>query len=804
MSAKAETAKKMRRFFGLFVPAAVIIVGALAAFVIYAIRAPLPDDDGFLPLPGLRAPVEVAFDDLGTPKITAQNRHDAFQALGFVTARDRLFQMDLMRRQTAGRLAEIFGGATLEMDRWNRVMGFGRLAEDILPRLPAAQREALEAYAAGVNQAIASARMPAVEFTLLNYRPEPWRPQDSILIVLGMQSLLTWSAEQERTATVMRRALPRSVVDFLTPESDCYNEEIAPRDPGRCAADALPLHDLIEVMNEAHAPGSSALHFVSGFGNPRGSNAWVVGPAKTTDGRAILANDMHLELSVPDVWYRAEWRYPGANLSGLTLPGVPLLIAGSNGALAWGLTSVEGDFVDLVQIDAVPNDPDQYQTPVGARSFESRIETIHIRGGADLSLQVQATIWGPLLPEPLLGHRVSAHWTALDPAATDLGLGDLAEATTAAAAIAALHRAGGLPLNVLLADSAGNIAWTYAGKFPNRRGMDGLFSESWADGRKGWDGYIPAEELPSLINPPSGFLVNANQRMLGGEYPTVIGHDFSGGYRAWRISRRLQALNRVGERDMLALQLDAEADFYRYYQKAALRALEGEDALGPLPAADLARAIAGWNGRAETGSLGVALLAAFREELVEAVLAPLLAKCRELDPTFFYGWTSADLPVQRIIDSGRAELLPDRQRFRDWPSFLRSALLSSAQKLAARQNVEIGALPQLSWGEVNKVEIRHPLADGLPVLRGLLDMPREPLAGCGNCVRLANGKFGASERLVVAPGHEADGILHIPGGQSGQFGSRHYSDQQKSWLEGLPTEFSNGEISHRLTLEPRP
>ena len=791
----------MHKAIGRVAGALIVIICAGAASLFYVVRAPVPAEDGVYELAGLRAAVQVEFDDIGVPRIIAQNVADAYHALGFVTARDRLFQMDLLRRGTAGRLAEIFGEKGLEEDRWNRVMGFGQLASIILSRLPAVQHQWLEAYAAGVNQAIATSRMLPVEFTLLGYQPEQWRPEDSILVILAMQSLLSWSGDQERTATVMRRVLPRSVVDFLTPESDCYNEELAPRNPGRCATNAIPLGDLIGVLNETKGATDTGSGIASGAGSPHGSNGWVVGPAKTADGRTILANDMHLELSVPNIWYRAELRYPGASLSGLTLPGIPLLIAGSNGQLAWGMTSVEGDFVDLVSIEEDKKHPDQYQTPTGMFSFERRVETFHIRGRADEPLEIRTTIWGPVLPEPLVGRPIAVHWTALDPAATDLSLGDLAGATTVTAAIALLHRAGGPPLNVLLADKSGNIAWTYMGRFPRRIGMDGLFSELWADGRKGWDGYIPAEELPSIVNPPSGFLVNANQRMLGIDYPTVIGHDFSGGYRAWRISERLNALETIREPDMLALQLDTEADSYRYYQKVALRALEGEDALGPFPASELRRYLTAWDGRAETNSLGIALLIEFREELVEAVLSPLLARCRDVDPTFSYNWTGVDVPVQRIIDSGRPELLPDQRNFLEWRRFLLAVLLRSAKKVVERQGVN--ALAEVRWGDVNKVEIHHPVAEGIPSLSFLLDMPRVAVAGCGNCVRLASGKYGASERLVVAPGHEREGILQIPGGQSGQLTSRHYFDQQKSWVEGFPTKFSSDNFLHQLTLKPQ-
>ncbi|SFK58290.1 penicillin acylase family protein [Methylocapsa palsarum] len=782
-------------------------VALLAGVVSYALYAPLPLEGGAVSLDGLVAEVKVDFDPLGIPRIDAANRVDAFHALGFVTARDRLFQMDLLRRETAGRLAEIFGPATLEEDRWNRRMGFGELAGVIVERLPAPQRQLLDAYAAGVNQAMATATIFPVEFTLLGYKPAPWRPEDSILVILSMHSTLSWSGDQERTASVMRAAMPATVVNFLTPESDCYNELLTPRNPARCAPDAIPVDDLISVLHEAGRDsrkrvGEGGPRAVSGAGNPRGSNAFVVGKARTRDGRAILANDMHLQLMAPNVWYRAELNYQGAHLAGLTLPGVPMLIAGSNGKVAWGLTSVEGDFVDLVTIEEDPADKGRYKTPTGFLPFGTRSEIIHVRGGPDEAIEERTTIWGPLLPEPLLGQQVAAHWTALDPAATDLGLADMADVETVGAAITLLHRVGGPPLNVLLSDSAGDIGWTYMGRLPKRVGMDGLFAESWADGGRGWDGYVAPDQAPSIVNPPSGILVSANQRMLGAEYPGVIGHDFSGGYRAWRITQRLTGLEVIGESDMLAAQLDTQTDVYRYYQSAALRALEGAPVQTLASFAGLRRALEDWDGRAETNSLGLAVLVEFREALVEAVLTPLFHKCRELDPSFAYFWSGADVPVQRMIESGRTELLPGGGAFRDWPEFLRSTLLRSSETLAARHGRQ--NIAPLTWGDVNKADIRHPLSEAINLLGPLLDMPRAALPGCGRCVRLADGKYGASERMVVAPGREAEGFLHMPGGQSGQPASPNYSDQQAAWTLGLPTPFLSAKAQRTLYLRPRP
>jgi len=405
------------------------------------------------------------------------------------------------------------------------------------------------------------------------------------------------------------------------------------------------------------------------------------------------------------------------------------------------------------------------------------------------------------LPEPLLGRPVAAHWTALDPEATDLGLSDAAEVKTVSAAIDLVHRSGGPPLNVLLADDSGNIGWTYLGKIPKWFGMDGLFSESWADGRKGWDGYIPPDEIPSIVNPPSGYIVSANNRMLGAEYQGVIGHDFASGFRAWRIAELLKQQNAAGERDMLAVALDTGTEFYRYYQRVALRALEGEDPPGAYSNANLRRFIEAWDGRADTESRGIALLAEFRAELVKAVLTPLLAKCRDLDPSFQYRWHNADVPVQQIIDSGRTDLLPGAGAFGDWNGFLRSVLVLSARQLVQRAGAP--SLAEIRWGDVSRVEVHHPLAQAIPFLGPLLNMPNAPLPGCLYCIRSAQGAHGATERMVVAPGHESDAILHMPGGQSGQPSSPHYSDQQRDWVEGSPGAFSEfGPPLNRLVLMP--
>jgi len=778
-----------------------ILSVSVAVSIIGIIWLPLPSEDGVHFVSGLMAPVEVDFDLNGIPSIHADSRTDAFEALGYVTARDRLFQMDLLRRQASGHLAEIFGRGVLKADVWNRVMGFERLADVIIERLPEDQRTVLASYSAGVNRAMSEMRALPAEFTFLSYRPSLWQPRDSILVLLGLSTQLSYSEYQERMATVMRQALPPKVVEFLTPESNCYNELLAPRNPRRCTSDAVPFQEIEKLLLDAGLEHFSGL--VTTPEMRHGSNGWVIGAQKTRDGRAILANDIHLGLTVPNIWYRAELHYPAAHLAGLIIPGLPLVVTGSNEHVAWGFTSISGDFTDLVRIEQDNADATKYRTAEGNRFFIGRTESIAVRGGPEETIQVRETIWGPVLPEKLLGEEVAIHWTALDPAATNLDLMHMDQVATIWSALALFHRAGGPPLNVLMADRAGNIAWTLTGKLPKRFGMDGLFSESWVDGKHGWQGYLLPDEIPSLVNPRSGFLVNTNQRMLGrAEFEPAIGHDFSGGFRAWRVTEWLRDRLGLVEDDMLALQLDTTSDFYRYYQALALRALNAPGGEKSSFSANLRRYLEAWDGRAEVDSYGFPLIYEFREALIDAILSPIVARCIKVDPVFEYGWTGIDGPVQHIIESGRPELLPDRKNYGDWPGFIRGTLEKSAQRLTEKYGLE--SIDGLTWGKVNTVEMTHALSGAFPFIGHFLDMPRQPLAGCIECVRYAYRDTGANSRMVVAPGHEADGILGMAGGQSGQPGSKHYADQQASWVAGSPISFLARERQRKITLQPSP
>ncbi|WP_433931231.1 penicillin acylase family protein [Sorangium cellulosum] len=792
------------------------LASALAALAIagcaQGARVPLPgpapapalradNADSAVTLPGLGGAATVAWDGLGIPAIRAASREDALRALGYVTARDRLFQMDLLRRSSGGRLAEILGRDLLEADTRQRLHGVPRAAAAILARLPEDQRAALDAYAEGVNAYLRSAEPLPLEIQKLGYRPEPWRPEDSLLVVLSMFQTLGGSEEGERTRTVLTRTLPPSVVAFLLADTDPYTKALLGAQAA--APPPLPARELRALVEKAaraagddRAEGRSAGVLSPRAGEaPVGSNGWAVAGARTRDGRAILANDMHLELGVPNVWYRAELRHGDAEVAGLVLPGVPMVVVGTNRHVAWGLTSLDGDLLDLVELEVHPERPDEYRTPSGWKRFDVAQEIIRVRGEADVAVTARSTVWGPVASRPLLGRPVALRWAALDPEAVDLGLLAMERVRSVDEAVAVMNRAHGPACNVLLADRRGRVAWTVTGPLPRRRGFDGAVSRSWADGSAGWDGYLPPAALPRVVDPPSGFVVNANQRMPLGAGAPALGRDYANGYRAHRITERLRAARPVAEADLFQLQLDAQAGFFDVYRDLALRVLGGEAASRRPALAEARRAVEAWDGRADVSSVGLALIARFRRVLADEVFAAWLGASRAAEPTLELSLADIDTPLQRALTERPPGVAPAG----GWDAFLLGAMERAVAEVKQRHGAR--PLDQIEWGAVSQVRIAHPLG-AIPELGALLNMATEPLAGCGFCVRLAAGSLGASERLVVSPGHEPDGVLHMPAGQSGDPRSPHYRDQQRAWVDGRPLPLLAGPAVRTLALTP--
>ena len=754
----------------------------------------LPLIDGEIKLAGLRHEVKVTFDPWGVPTLHAETREDAFFTLGFVTAGDRLFQLDVSRRKAAGRLAEVFGGGALESDRRQRTLGTERAAAIIVAMLPLKQRRVLDAYAGGINAFINQTTILPFEFWITGHRPAPWAPADSILVAINMFQLLTFTERDERMLSVMSETLPYEVTAFLTPDTDLFSATLLGGEGSYRPIQPVPFEALAGLRDKHRL--TVHRRAVTGDAPVLGSNSWAVAASKTRTGSALVANDMHLPLAIPNIWYRAALRYGKHFLAGLTIPGIPLIVTGSNGDVAWGYTNVNSDVLDLVRIEIDPTDPTRYRTPAGWRAFEIRTERIAVKGAADMTLEVKQTIWGPVSEALLLGQPVAVKWTALEPDAVNLDLIDMENARSVADALRIMNRAGGPPQNVTVADRDGRIGWTIMGRIPLRTGFDGSTARSWAGGEVGWEGYIPPAAIPKLVDPRNGFIVTANNRTLGKGYPYSLGHNYAHDYRAFRINERLAASRSFTERDMLNLQLDAKSRVYNFYRALALEVL---GTATPWEA-DVRRALLRWDGRARADSIGFGFLTELRRRLIETTFGPFLQRCLDRDPDFSYRWFKVDSPLRQLLLAKRPETLPAPHRYPDWNAFLLSVIEDTY--VHYKRHYGYKPLDHLTWGDVNRSGIAHPLSVCLPWLRRFLDMPTDPLAGCTHCIRVVYDNHGASERFVVSPGHEEQGILHMPGGQSGHPLSDHYRDQHAHWVSGRPLPFLSGEVSNTLVLKP--
>ncbi len=790
-----------RALIGAAVTASTLIVLGVAGglWLRGRIAASLPPLDGELAVEGLRDTVLVERDGLGVPTITASDRVDLARATGFVHAQERYFQMDLMRRRAAGELSALFGPAALEADRSTRVHRFRQLADRIHSGLPAGERELIEGYAAGVREGLSTLGASPPEYLALRTEPAPWTGSDTLLVVFSMYLVLNdEEAEGESALGVMRDTLPEPLFRFLSPrgtEWDAPLEGEALPTPPVPGPEALDLLGNTPVASDRSSPREDA--------PAAGSNNWAVAARVARDG-ALLANDMHLPLGVPNTWYRASLKWPAAGggpdhrVTGVTLPGVPAIVAGSNGHVAWGLTNSYGDWVDLVEIEVDPEDPDRYLAPDGPRPFERRIERIEVKGGAEEALEIRSTIWGPVIDEDHRGRPRALRWIAHDECAVGLGTFGWETARDVEEVIRAANDSGIPPQNLTVADAAGSIGWTIFGPIPARFGHDGRLPSSWAGGDRGWDGWLPPDRYPRIVNPGSGRIWTANARVAAGEMLELIG---DGGYvlgaRAGQIRDALLDLEDATVADMLAIQLDDRALFMRRWRDLALEVLTPDAVSGDPRRREMRDHVERWGGRASVDSVGYRLVRGFRLFLTERALAPLIAPCMKADSRF----DTADLPqsegpVWRLVTERPVHLLDPG--YDSWDALFLDAIDATIESFTA----DGARLSDQTWGSRNTASVHHPMSLAVPWLGRWLDMKPVALPGDIYMPRVQSPSFGASQRMVVSPGREEEGLFHMPCGQSGHPLSPHYGDMHEAWIRGEPTPFLPGPAAHSLELVP--
>jgi penicillin G amidase len=808
----------------------VLLVVALliAAGLWWLMRRNLPRLDGAAALPGLSSRVTVDRDAAGVPTIRGATRPDVACALGYLHAQDRFFQMDLQRRRAAGELSEIFGKSTVPLDREARIHGLRALARQALALLPPEQATLVAAYTAGVNAGLAAMAARPFEYYVLRVRPQPWLAEDTLLVGYAMVlDLQDPQGRYERTLAAIQSSHGLTLLNFLAPagtESDAaLDDSTFPRPP-------VPGPDIIDLRRRKPAESAGkqfgsrlALRPTPSGEFAAGSNAFALAGSRTANGSALLANDMHLRLGVPNIWYRASliWgdeathpeiyvpnleaktesaKPPEAHrVTGITIPGIPLIIAGSNGRIAWGFTNSYADTTDLVTIEPSSIDPLLYKNGDAVPEMERRKETILVKGNDPVEETVLWTIWGPVIGVGDRNRPLALRWVFHDPAAISLGLVALETAPDASTALA-LAPSLGLPAqNLLVADHAGAIGWTITGRLPRRVGFDGRLPAVWAYGDRRWNGYLPPEEYPRILSPAAGQLWSANNRPVGGtEYAKLGDGGYDAADRARQIRDDLSAITTPATPgDLLAVQLDDRAVLLERWQQLLLATLTPDALAANKRRAELRRLVMRWNGHASIDSVAYHLVRRWRGFVADRVLGPVFAPCTDEDAAFDFHRLNYEAPLWQLVQARPANFLtPDYLAWDD-------LLLAATDDVLRWADQQDHSLAGLTWGTRNTARIQHPFGRFLPsLLARLLDMPAEPLPGDRDMPRVQGPAFGASERFVVSPGHEDEGIFHLPGGQSGNPLSPFYRAGHAAWARGMPTPFLPGPTVHTLRLRP--
>lgn len=730
-----------------------LALAALAALaggtLLFLIRRNLPDLSSGR-IPGLSARVSVAFDDRGVATVTAATVRDALRAQGWLTARERLFQLEMQRRLARGELAEVFGTSLLPSDRLHRTYGFARVSEAAVPLLPEGERADLAALADGINAFLEThAGRLGLEFALLGVSPRRFTPADALVVQLLMCEDLSTSWRRELALEKLTRVDP-AVRRFVTATETAGDVLLVP-DAAPVALPPLP--DLGGVPLAALGFGSLREE------EPSGSNSWAVSGALSKSGKTLLANDPHLGLTMPAIWLPMRFVIAGRLVEGVTLPGLPGVIIGRNDRLAWGFTNLGTDVQDLYRETMLEN---RVRRGASWEDVKERSEAIAVRGGKVERLVVRETSHGPLVQG-----RMALKWLALDPALMRMPVSAFLSATDRDALSRALDAFPFPAQNVVWAEASGPIGWRATGLVPIRRpGTDGSVPYDGADPENDWRGYVPPEEMPRVADPPEGFVATANQRVIGSLFPHPVTSNWPSTERARRIADLLgeaaRAKRPLDRAAMEAIQLDAVSPVLR----ATLLALAPD-----LPEPWSAR-FSDWDGRADAGSTLFLVARVARRKLAERVLAAWRVP------------VEVGLPDTRLLELARA----DDAAFRRTGLGARRGLVRAAFEAAL---ADLGSRfgkdeARWRWGDANRLAVKHPLGR-LPGLAWLFDPPSLRQSGAGGTPRVATPTFGQSMRFVVDWGTPDETTLVVPFGVSGHVGSPHRSDQLALWREGDPT-----------------
>jgi penicillin amidase len=758
-----------------------LLAGALAILLVGSslfIRRTFPTIDGTVQVQGLHSSVEVYRDRWGVPHIYADNAEDLFFAQGYVTAQDRLWHMEFNRRVGSGTLSEVCGEATLDTDRFIRTLGWRRVAEREAAALEGQALTVLEAYSAGVNAFIDThgGSLP-LEFTILGFEPEPWTPADS----LAWAKVMAWDLGGNWEAELLRAQLIAAVWEEKA-------AELAPASPDRAPLIVPPdLGGYGEVEMKGLLAQVAGLKDLLGGVTPGvGSNNWVVDGGKSMTGYPLLANDMHLGLQMPSIWYEVHLVGGGFNVEGYSFPGIPGVVVGHNDHIAWGVTNLNPDVQDLYIEKINPANPDQYEYQGQWLEMEVFEEVIQVSGEDPVVERVQVTRHGPIITPVVddLSEAIAFRWTALEPSRMSDAVLSLDRTSDWEEFRAALELWAVPSQNFVYADIEGNIGYQAPGQIPMRaQGHTGLVPVPGWSGEYEWQSYIPFDELPSVFNPSTHFLATANNKVVGDDYPHVLGHDFAVGHRAQRITTLLEEKQALGIEDFHTIHGDTYSIpgviFTPYILEIEPEGFLEERALNEVQK---------WDYRCDTESTGAAIFQVFYTKLVERTYGDELGE--ELLAEYLGDWKWHQLALEEMIQEADNHWFDDvgtpERETRD--EIVYGSFADALDYLGNR----FGDVPHAwEWGRLHGATFVHqPLGEsGIAPLEKIFNRGPVTVGGSPHTVNAASFDpedlyatvYGVSQRLIVDLSDFDNSLSTHTTGQSGLPFHKHYDDMIPLW-----------------------
>lgn len=768
-----------------------------------------PASSSTLRLAGLREQVTVRRDERGIPYIEAANEADLYFAQGYVTANDRLWQMELLRRNARGELSEIFGARSLEDDKRRRAYGFASIAEGLVAQAAPPVRASLEAYARGVNAYIESldAKSLPPEFQILQFRPRAWTPADSIVLGKNFAEALstTWFADISRAAFAdlppekFERLFPvTSEIDVILVGTDKVEKKApskASRIPSPRAAqvssgtlaDSEFTSETLRALAEVEELTKLSLATVGLDADSRAaSNNWVVSGKHTATGKPLLANDPHLSPSAPSIWYMTHLSAPGLRVAGVTSPGAPGVIIGHNERIAWGVTNLGPDVQDVYVENFDAENPRRYMTPAGWREAEVRREEIKVRksltGTATdvVPFDVTVTRHGPIVFEKD-GKRYALRWTALDPKSVDFeGFYFINRARNPNEFREALKNYQGPTQNFVYADVDGHIGYYGAGRIPVRKSGDGSVPFDGSTDAGEWTSYIPFDELPHVFDPPSGIIVTANSRIVGTSYRHHLTHNWFAPVRARRIQEMLAAKKKMTATDFRDVLGDTRSISAKIFAREVVKLGRANNvAPGDQKWRETLQMLDVWDGRIEPESREALLAHEMRERFRGKVLTAAVGEGRAKA----YRWGNTATFLDRLITEKPAAWLP--AEYKNYSELIYATHTEARASLAERYGVDE---TKWIWGRQAQVNFPHPLA-AVPVIGGAFLVAPFPQRGSSGALATVNVGAAVSMRLI-ADTSNWDSTQHgLPLGQSGNPSSPHWKDQLADWQSVTPRAF---------------